>query len=177
MKRATAFVAVALLLALVLGALGFFIPGMLYPTLAYENSVAIDKPRAEVWKIFNDESKMKGWLEGLETIDLVEGEKGLPGSKYRLVINSGGEKIEIYETMKEIREPELYSFSLDAEPLTNEVDVRFSDGAGGTVMTQKEVVSGKSLVWRSLFFWLQSTFEANARKNLENFKRFAEAQQ
>jgi len=174
LKRAVILVAGALVIAVVLAAGAFFTPGLLYPTLEYESRVAIDLPRSEVWEKFNDESNMKKWLKGLESIELVEGERGKPGSRYRLVILNEGERIEIFETMREIRPQDLYSFTLDAEPLVNEVTVLFSDAGGKTEMVQKEAVTGRNIIWRSLFYWLQSTFRRNAKDNLVNFKKFAE---
>jgi uncharacterized protein YndB with AHSA1/START domain len=176
MKKAIILVVVALVLAFGSAAAVFFGLGYLNPVLRYESRMTINKPRAEVWKIFDDDARMKDWLEGLESIELVSGEKGEPGSKYKLVIAGQGEKVEIYETMKEIRPEELYSFTLDAEPLINDVEVIFADKDGGTEMVQKEAVAGKTLVWRSLFYWLQSSFQANSKRNLENFKRIAEGQ-
>lgn len=174
MKRGILLVIIALAIALVSAAAAFFVPGLLWPTLEYESRVAIDLPRDRVWEKFNDDSKMKEWLRGLESIELVEGEKGKPGSRYRLVIENEGERVEILETMKEIRPPELYSFTLEAEPLINEVAVTFSEVDGKTEMIQKEAVTGKSLVWRSLFYWLQSTFQRNSKENLIKFKQYAE---
>ncbi len=176
MKKAVILVLAALIVAVGSAAAVFFGMGYANPVLRYQNSVTINKPRSEVWKIFNDEARMKDWLEGLESVELVSGEKGQPGSKYKLVIAGEGENVEIYETMKEVRTEALYSFVLDAEPLTNEVEVTFADKDGGTEMVQKEAVAGKSLVWRSLFYWLQSTFQTNSKRNLENFKRIAEGQ-
>jgi uncharacterized membrane protein len=176
MKKAIILVIAALVLSLGSAAAVFFGLGYLNPVLKYQNRVTVNKPRAEVWKTFNDESRMKDWLEGFESIELVSGEKGQPGSKYKLVIAGEGQNVEIYETMREVKPEELYSFTLDAEPLTNEVSVTFADKDGGTEIIQKEAVAGKSIVWRSLFYWLQSTFQVNSKKNLENFKRIAEGQ-
>jgi len=174
MKRAVLIIVAAAVIALVLGAAVFFTPGFLYPTLRYESRVAIDLPRQEVWDKFNDESGMKDWLKGLKSIELVEGKKGEPGSRYRLLIDGDGEEIELFEEMREIRPPGKYSFTLEAEPLVNEVEVIFSDAGGKTDMVQKEAVTGRNLFWRSLFYWLQSTFQRNAKDNLTSFKKYAE---
>lgn len=174
MKKAVLLVAAAFGIALIFAALAFFVPGLLWPTLEYESRVAVDLPRDRVWEKFNDESKMSEWLTGLQSIELIEGERGKPGSRYKLIIENEGERVEILETMKEIRPPGLYSFTLEAEPLVNEVTVTFNEADGKTEIVQKEAVTGKTLVWRSLFYWLQSTFQRNSKQNLINFKQYAE---
>lgn len=176
MKRPLTIIVIALVLAAGLPAAAFFGMGLFNPTISYKNSVTINKTKDEVWAAFIDESNTKKWLKGLQSIELVSGEKGKPGSKYKLLIQDKGEMIPIFETMKKIEPGRLYSFTLDAEPLTNEVTTTFRDQNGVTVMEQNEVVRGKNLFWRSLFFWLQSTFQANSMENLMNFKRFLEGQ-
>ena len=176
MKRAVILVIVALVLAIGLPAAVFFGFGISNPTLRYENRLIINKPRAEVWKTFTDVSNTKKWLKGLESIELVSGEKGKAGSRYKLVIANGNEKVDIYETLKKIEPEKTYAFTLEAEPLTNEVTVTFEDKGGVTEMVQKEAVTGKTLFWRSVFFWLQSTFKSNSTENLLNFQRVAEGE-
>lgn len=177
MKKPILLVLSALLLALLSVAAVFFIPSILDPVIEYETRVTIDAPRPEVWETFNDDEKTKQWIEGLTIFEHVSGEPRKPGSKYRLVVDTESEKIEMYETVTEVKEGELYAFTLDAEPLTNDVRVSFEDRGGKTEVIQQDSVKGKNLFWRALFYWLQSTFKDGSRDHLERFKKLVEAEQ
>jgi len=172
MKKALIIIVVVLAIA----AAGFLAPGVLRPTLEYESRVTVNKPRAEVWKLFFDEANMGKWIKGFKSIELVSGKKGEVGSKYLLIVEDESERYRLRETVTEIKPPEVYAFVLEADPLFDDVRVTFADDGGNTEVVQREKVRGKNLLWRSLFFWMQSTFTDNAQKTLERLKRFAEAQ-
>ena len=43
----------------------------------------------EAWAVHQDESKLGQWLAGFKSIDLISGEVGTVGSKYKVVVNPG----------------------------------------------------------------------------------------
>ncbi|HUF03119.1 MAG TPA: SRPBCC domain-containing protein [Aridibacter sp.] len=177
MKKAVILVAVALLLAVVLIAGVIFIPALMNPVIEYDSRVTIDAPKADVWRAFNDDKKTKQWIKGLESIELVSGEKRQPGSRYRLVVNNEGEKVEMIETIEEVKEGELFAFTLDAEPLTDNVRVTFEEKDGKTEMVQYDSVKAKGIIWQTLFYWMQSTFQQSTQEHLERFKNLVEEEQ
>lgn len=161
---------------IVVAAAGFFLPGVLNPEIEYENRVVIKKPRAEVWRLFNDESKMGEWLKGFKSIELVKGKKGEVGSEYVLITEDENEIYRLRETVTEIKPEETYGFTLEADPLFDHVKVTFSDKGDDTEVVQAERVRGKNLFWRALFYWMSSSLSSNSKETLGRLKKFVEAQ-
>ena len=176
MKKPVYLVLGALLLTAVLIGGAILIPALMNPVIEYDSRVTIDAPRDAVWAVFNDDRKMTQWIKGLKSVELISGEKGKPGSKYRMIIEDGGERTEMIETVDEIKEGELFAFTLDAEPLTDKVRVTFEEKDGKTEMVQYDSVRAKGIIWQTLFYWLQSTFRESTEGHLKRFKELVEAE-
>ena len=69
-----------------------------------------NKPLKEVWAVYQDEGKMKDWLEGFESIELVKGNRNDIGSEYIVKMNQEGQTFEIKETLKSYKEFENINF-------------------------------------------------------------------
>lgn len=164
------FVFIILLVAL------FFILGFANPTLSYQTSVEVNKPRDQAWKLFMDETKTGEWIEGFKSFETVSGAPGKEGSVFRMTIVKDGQEFVMTETNTTVREPEQYSFTLENDVLTNVVDVRLAESSGKTTITSDEKITGKNIFWKSLFFWFYSTFKNGSQENLNNLKRFIERQ-
>lgn len=163
------------LAVIVVAVASFFLIGLLSPTYAYETRVTIDKPRDDVWRIFNDESKMGQWLVGFKSIETISGERNGIGSKYRIRMSQDGRDFEMIEEMKEFRAPELFAFRLDSDVFSDDVRIVLNDVGGKTEIVQSDRVTGANLFCRSLLFWMRSHLREGARTNLENLKKLAES--
>ncbi|REJ76198.1 MAG: SRPBCC family protein [Acidobacteria bacterium] len=174
MKKAIFLILGALAITVVLAAAVIFLVPMTTDRIEYSSSVEIDAPRSKVWAAFNNNENTVKWIEGLESIDLISGEEGKPGSKYRLIVANEGDPVEMIETVTEVKEEELFAFTLDAEPLIDHVRVTFEDKGSKTVFTQHDSIEAKNFVWKALFYWLQSTFQESTRGHLVRFKNLVE---
>ena len=63
--------------------------GLLKPTVSYGHEITTNKSIQEAWAVTQDESKYPQWLDGFKSIELISGEKGTVGSKYRVIVNQG----------------------------------------------------------------------------------------
>ena len=64
----------------------YFAIGLIKPVVQYGHEVTVNKPVKEAWAVAQDETKYGQWLKGFKSIELLEGEKGKAGSKYKVVV-------------------------------------------------------------------------------------------
>jgi len=163
------------LLALIVAVTAIFLaPAILKPTLTNESRVTINKPREEVWKKFMDSSKMGEWLIGFKSIEPVSGEPNKVGSKYKITIEENGEQMEAFETVKEIVENEKFAFELANDMVSDDIIVTFVNRGLTTEVVQSETINAKGIVWKALFYWMQSTITKRSQENLNNLKKYIE---
>lgn len=153
----------------------FLLLGFFNPTFTYETRITIDRPREDVWRLFNDETKMGVWLVGFKSIETISGERNAVGSKYRLRFSQDGRDFEMIEEMKEFRPPEAFAFHLDSDFFSDDVRVTFNDLGGKTEVIQTEHATGNNILHKSLLYWMRSHLTNGARTNLENLKKYVEA--
>ncbi len=163
-----------LLLLIVLAVVAFFAPAFLKPVLTNESRVTIDKLREEAWKKFMQTENMDKWLIGFKSIELVSGEQGAVGSKYKIVIEENGQRMEAFETVKEVVENERFAFELASDMVSDDIIVTFTDKGDATEVVQSETIKGKGILWRALFYWMQSSMSQRSQDNLNNLKKYIE---
>lgn len=79
----------------------FYAVGLMVPEVEYGAEIIVDKPIEEAWAVSQDESKYSLWLEGFRSMELIEGEYGEPGSKYKIIVlpQEGQPEFEMIETL------------------------------------------------------------------------------
>ncbi len=167
-------IVLALLLFAVVAVVVFFAPGFLAGDFENETKIIVNEKRDVVWAKFQDASKMGKWLENFKGIETIEEKPGKIGSKYRLRFDNNGSEIVMTETMTAFKESERFGFVLENEVMHSEVDVKLIDKGLVTEFVQKEKFHGQNVFWHSLFYWIESTMADNSKKNLDNFKKYAE---
>lgn len=153
----------------------FYALGLIFPTLSTETRVTINKPRAEVWKYFTDQSKLKDWLPNVKSIENISGEPMTTGSKFKITFEENGE-IVMTETMTEVKEPEVFAFVLENEVITANDRITFIDKGDKTEVVENNTFSGGNIFWRSLFVVMKSTFEKKSAENYQKLKNNIENQ-
>lgn len=153
----------------------FLLLGFLNPSFSYETRVTIDRSREDVWRLFNDETKMGDWLVGFKSIETISGERNTVGSKYRVHFSQDGREFEMIEEMKEFHPPDTFAFRLDSDFFADDVRVTFNDLGGKTEVVLAERATGNNILRKSLLYWMRSHFTTGARNNLDNLKKYVEA--
>ena len=106
---------------LLFGVLGliviFFGIGLISPSVSYGHEVSVNKSVEEAWAVSQDETKYAEWLAGFQSIELLEGEKGAVGSKYRVIVNpgEGQPEFEMIETVMSVEEFDHVTMHFDNE--------------------------------------------------------------
>ncbi len=163
-----------LILALLFLALGF-----IQPSVNYGHEVTVNKPIKEAWAVHQDVSKLDQWLEGFKSIDLISGESGEVGSKYKVVVNPGDgqEDFEMTETVVSKEDFDHFSMNFDSDVMVFDQTIHFSEEDGKTKIKTDSKAKGKSMMLRSMFALMNmvgNTFHAQEVKNVEALKRVIE---
>jgi hypothetical protein len=61
--------------------------------------------------------------------------------------------------------------------LNSDVDIRFTPSAQGTIITVNNKVTGKNILWRSLFVFTASYFKSESQKMYDNLKMLIDKSQ
>ncbi len=138
LKRTGIFFAILVLVYLVL----MFV----IPPSSFQVQVTVNRPPAVAWKVFNDETRMGEWLIGFQSMDLIAGEKGAVGSRYRMVFIDEGETIEMEEEMLTVVPEKEFSFVLRNDFIEAEVMIRLEAADAGTLITSDNKVTGVGLI-------------------------------
>jgi hypothetical protein len=152
----------------------FFGCGIVVSEIKYTNRVVVNKDCENSFKVFNDTSMMKEWLQGFVSLQLVKGEYMQEGSKYRLILEQDGDQYEMDETLISVMENRHCSFFLENDVLTNRFDVHFNPVDKGTEIKVDNTVKGKNILWRAIFFVLQHKFYDQGKATYNSLKAVIE---
>tara|TARA_B100000497_G_C7658064_1_gene396211 strand:- start:992 stop:1492 length:501 start_codon:yes stop_codon:yes gene_type:complete len=143
----------------------------------YSSHVSINKPLKEVWAVYQDEGKMRDWLEGFESIELVKGNRNDIGSEYIVKMNQEGQTFEIKETLKSYKEFENINFDFDNEMMLMNYNTEFTENEIGTTIHSRSIVRGHGILMRAMMPFIKGSMIAQEEKNLRGLKEVIEANQ
>ena len=165
-----ALIAVAVLILL------FFAMGLFNSSVSYGSKITVDKDVKEAWAVAEDDSKYAQWLEGFQSIELLEGEYGEVGSKYKVVVKPGEdeENFEMIETVVSKKDFDHIEMHFDSDMMDFEQIMLFTETDGKASIETKSKVMGKGLMMRSMFATMETLFGAFTKqegKNMEALKK------
>ena len=157
----------------------FFAMGLIKPTVRYGHEITVNKPLKEAWAVSQDASKYDQWLEGFKSIDLISGELGTAGSKYKVVVNPGEGQpdFEMIETVVSIKEFDHVDLHFDSDMMDFDQKILFSETDGQVRVKTESTVTGKGMVMRSMFALMEmfgGSFQAQEEINIEALKKVIE---
>ena len=76
--------------------------------MKFKLELPINKPRADVWKAFDNVENMKKWQPTLITFEPVSGTPGQPGAVSKLTYEEGGREFALIETITHREEPNRF---------------------------------------------------------------------
>ena len=157
----------------------FFVIGLVKSEVNYGHEISVNKSVKEAWAVSQDESKYDQWLAGFKSIDLISGEDGQVGSKYKVVVNpgEGQDDFEMIETVVSKKDFDHVTMVFDSEMMDFEQTITYTgDDKQATIKTDSKV-KGKSAITRSMFALMEmfaGSFEAQEVKNIEALKNLIE---
>lgn len=142
--------------------------------MKYTVNTIINKPLNEVVELFDNEENMFEWMEGLQSVELLEGERGKKGAKSRMKFEMGKRKIEMIETILESKLPERMVTAYAAKGVNNIIFTKMEAQGDKTKYIAEQEFRFKGLM--KLMGWLMpGAFKKQSQKYLEDFKQFAES--
>lgn len=131
--------------------------GVFVPEIQYEVKVKIDRPRQEVFEVFNSRDAMPHWIEGFKSMELVRGEQGKNGATYRMTVMDRGREHTVTQNVVKQIEAELCEYLVSDDHMTNKVIINFTDADGGTEVQVSKYYKGRDLLTRSFLPLLQGS--------------------
>jgi len=154
----------------------FIAIGLLKTKVHYGHEISMDKSVKEAWAVSQDESKYHQWLAGFKSMELLSGEYGKVGSKYKVIVNpgEGQEDFEMTETVISKKEFDHVTLHFDSDMMDFDQTISYSEAEGKSHIKTESTVSGKGIIMRSMFTlmeWLGGSFQAQEVKNIEALKK------
>ena len=157
----------------------FLAMGFVHPTINYGHEITVNKPLKEAWMVQQDETKLGQWLAGFKSIELISGEAGKVGSKYKVVVKPSPEEpdFEMIETIVSLKDFDHIGLSFDSDMMVFDQTTTFSENNGQTTIKTDSSVKGKGIIMRSMFAAMEifgGSFKAQEVKNIEALKKVIE---
>ena len=154
----------------------FFAIGVINPSVKYSHNITIEAPMDKTWAVFSDETQMQHWIPNFKSIELVSGKKNALGSKYRMVVEDGGEDYELVETIIAWEKHYKFGMQIENDVLVNEVESIFTHINGRTKINTTVDIKGKDLLMKSSLFLMKGHFEEQSDESYEKLKSLVESQ-
>lgn len=156
----------------------FFALGIFKPSISYGHEITVDKPAKITWAVSQDESKFDQWLDGFKSMELISGELGKAGSKYKIVVSPGEGQPDfvLTETLRDIKEFAYIDMHFDNEAMEIVQKVTHTEVDGRTTIKTESTTKAKGMFMRSLFAFMDmfGAFQAQEEKNIEALKKLIE---
>lgn len=149
---------------------------LIWPTFTYQSNVTVEATVDHSWKIFTNTNLMPEWMEGFKSMKTLSSEPGQIGSQYELIIEGNGSEIHLFETVTHYDVNELYGMQIEADVLSNEALIYFEQVGNNTIITAKNKVSGKGILWKSMLLLMKSTFQKTSDEQYMKLKEVIESQ-
>lgn len=155
------------------------LPGLVHPTVKYGHTITVDKNIDDAWEIYHDASKYDQWLKGFKSIDLISGDPGAVGSKYKVVVKPAPDQpnFEMTQTIISMKPNDHITLQFDADMMKFVQKATFSEEGGKTTIATDSEVFGSGILSKSMFALMEmttGTFQAQEEENYNNLKKVIE---
>ena len=151
------------LIAIILIVIVFFSLGFIFRQHEYTIITTVNAPVEETFAIFNDTSKIKEWLPGLKSMELIKGNMKEVGSKLKVVFFDHGKEIVMTETITAFKENELVTFNIANEFMKSKNEIRFLPKGNTTEITTQVSYRGAHIFQKSIL----ALFSGSVKKSQE----------
>lgn len=145
--------------------------------MKFRLELPINKPRADVWKAFDNPQNMKKWQRSLISFETIHGTKGQPGAISKLTFEEHGRQFELIERVTHRDEPNRLDGVYENNFADNIVRNTFIEkGTEQTLWITETEYKFKTLVMRILGPLMKKNYVARTQKDMERFKEMVESQ-
>lgn len=159
-----------ILVVLAVLVVGFFLLGIIKPTLAYECEIEVEKSAEESWAVIEDEEKLAEWLPGFQKIELVSGTPGTVGAVSNVYFENDGQQMKVQETITEVIPNESMSMIFEDDFMTMDYKISLSSADGKTKISSNTTALGNGMMSKSIMALMGSMFDEQEQANLEKLK-------
>jgi uncharacterized protein YndB with AHSA1/START domain len=144
--------------------------------MQYTIELEIDKPRDELWALFEDPESLPFWQPGFVSIEHIGGEKNQPGCKSRMLYKNRGRDVELIETIEAFDPPREFTAKFEAKGMEILVKSVFEEIDGGDRTRWISENEGKTsgFFMKLIGILMPGCFKKESMKYNQAFKAFAE---
>ncbi len=142
--------------------------------MKYTSEIKIDLPREQVIALFDNTENTYKWMDGLQSVEHLEGEPGEEGARSKMRFEMGKRRIEMVETILQRDFPDRFKTAYDTAGVYNEVDNQFIDQGEATLYRTVHYFRFEGWGMRMMAFLMPGAFKKQSMTYLKNFKAFAE---
>ena len=144
--------------------------------MKYKLELTLQKPRAEVWRIFDDPNNMDKWQPTLTKIERLEGVAGQPDSVAKFTFKNGDREFSLIEKVTFRAEPERLDGVYENEFADNAVKNTFLERGSNETLWKVEVeFKFKTLAMRLIGPFVKKRFVANTQRDMDRFRALVES--
>lgn len=145
--------------------------------MKFKLELPINKPRAEVWKAFDNIENMKKWQPSLVSLEPISGTPGQPGAVSKLTYNEGGREFALIEKITHRDEPNAFDGVYENNFADNTVRNKFIEqGKEKTLWVMETEFAFKTLLMKIMGPIMKRNFVTRTQRDMERFKEMAESQ-
>lgn len=139
-------------------------------------SVEINKPLEELISLWLNEDNNKHWQEGFQSKELLSGEKGVVGSKSKILLKNGKQSMELIETLEVNQLPSEHKVYVEHKHMCNYMTSNFQSlSESKTIYSSTvEYTQFNGFMPKLMAKFFPGMFKKQVQKWLDLFKVFAE---
>jgi polyketide cyclase/dehydrase/lipid transport protein len=146
--------------------------------MKFKLELPINKPQAEVWRLFDDFTNMQKWQPSLIKVERISGTAGQPGATSKLTYKNGEREYSLFETVTFRAEPERLDGVYENEFAENTVKNTFLEqGKDATVWKVEVIFKFKTLFMKVMGPLTKKNFVIRTQRDMERFRALAENSQ
>lgn len=136
----------------------------------------IDKPRAEVWKIFDDPENMSKWQPSLTNFETLSGMPGQVGAISKLTYKESEREFTLIEKITRRDQPNSFEGIYENNFADNLVQNKFIEaGETQTRWVVETEFKFKTLLMKVMGNVLKKNYVKRTQRDMQRFKEMAEA--
>ena len=145
--------------------------------MKYNIELIINKPRSQVWQVFNDPEKMKLWQPSLSEVVLLNGTQGQPGAESRLTFHEKEREYSLVERIMDCQPPASLTQIYENQFAINTVKNSFIEqGQAQTLWITETEYKFKTPVMRMMGPLYRKNLAARTQRDMQRFKEMVEGE-
>ena len=144
--------------------------------MRFKLETPINKPRSEVWKIFDNPENMPKWQPTLIRFETVDGTPGQVGAISKLTYKEGEREFILIETITQRNEPNSFDGTYENNFAENTIQNRFIEqGPGQTLWVIETRFKFKTLLMKIMGNVLKKNYVKRTQRDMTRFKEMLES--